>query len=336
MPAPSLVDPWFTRGEVAFPATTDLLATQRSFLWCWKAALMDQLTGGSTSGIRNPASIWTCQGSSNAVSAGLDAVDRLGATFTAGNIVRAPTGTAHSWIVLANTALGAWLCLDFSGPTDGVAAVSYARNAFTGGSTTTKPTSTSEVSIGAASVGVAFTMLGVESTFGVTYRFGFSTNQGGEFHVVCNRVGTGIFNGYLNLLRLRDQSPGDTWPLYGTTHFASSGRGAGSMGSMISTSAGGLRTPNGAARAANGGLNQWFFGGTGLDGATIDNLLNEWDAYPLLVRTQDAGQTAYRGRLQDWYAIGTPNVGGGWPALAGQQMMVVNNALIPFGVNVAL
>jgi hypothetical protein len=179
-------------------------------------------------------------------------------------------------------------------------------------------------------------MMGAEGTFGVAYRFGFSTNQNGEFHVVANRVGTGIFNSYLNLLRLRDQSPGDTWPLYGTTAFAASGRGAGAMSTLISTSAGGLRTPNGATRASTGGLNQWFFGGTAFDGATIDNLLNEWDAYPLLVRTQDAGQTAYRGRLQDWYACGTPNVGGGWPSLVAQQMVVVNNALIPFGVNVTL
>ena len=50
--------------------------------WALKAALMDQLTTGTTAGTRAPGSVWTCLGSSNGTTAALDNVDRIETALT--------------------------------------------------------------------------------------------------------------------------------------------------------------------------------------------------------------------------------------------------------------
>lgn len=87
----------------------------------------------------------TVVGSSDAVTAGLDAVDRWTATLDTSKMVRAAAGVAHSWIVLSDAILG-HLCLDLSGGSDAAMLnVIRAKTAFTGGTTTARPTSVDEV-----------------------------------------------------------------------------------------------------------------------------------------------------------------------------------------------
>jgi hypothetical protein len=94
------------------------------------------------------SSPWTVRGSSSSVAAGLDNVDRWAAVA---NLVWANAGSAHSWIVLKNTALGTnvELCIDLASTNSySMAVVMSFGAAFTGGSTTARPTSTDEVAIG--------------------------------------------------------------------------------------------------------------------------------------------------------------------------------------------
>lgn len=90
---------------------------------------------------------WVCEGSCDSSAAGMDAVDRLSnsGTFSAALWVRAAAGQAHSWGVLYNAALGLRLCFDLSGGADNYPTVFVAAQAaFTGGSTTARPTSSDE------------------------------------------------------------------------------------------------------------------------------------------------------------------------------------------------
>lgn len=50
MPTPTLTVPWYSQGEVPFPATTDAQACVRSFLFMFKAFLMNQLVGAAPVG----------------------------------------------------------------------------------------------------------------------------------------------------------------------------------------------------------------------------------------------------------------------------------------------
>lgn len=333
MSAPVLIDTWHTRAEVAFPDTANLQQTQRSYLWCIKAALLNQLAGGSTSGTRDPGSVWTVAGSSNGVAAGMDGVDRWGATFTPANLVRAAEGSPHSWIVLQSpAALGMWLLLNYNASSEGGAGITLSNVAYTGGTVSAKPTSTNETSVQQATPNSWATQMGVESTFGVTYRFGFSVNQIGEFNWWSNRVATGLFNGFGALRTIKDRHPSDLWPFTGFSENSISGRGAGSS-SCFSTSNAAMRTPNLSIRSGVSGWSTPAFGSTAFSSAApIDVLRNEHIALPIYGYTSDAGQSAWRGRLQDLYVVGLPVVGGSWPTMGAQQYMVVNGLLIPSGV----
>lgn len=88
---------------------------------------------------------WTVQGSSNSVAAGMDAVDRWS---TASNLVWQSPGSAHSWIVLRQTGISATfeLCVDLVplSAAGGNATIVVSPNAFSGGSTTARPTAVNE------------------------------------------------------------------------------------------------------------------------------------------------------------------------------------------------
>ena len=334
MSTPVLIDTWHTRAEVSFPDTANLQQTQRSYLWCIKAALCDQLAGGTTSGTRAPGSVWTVAGSSNGVAAGMDGVDRWGATFTPANLVRAAEGTAHSWIVLQSpAAFGMWMLLNYNATSEGGAGITLAPAAYTGGSVTAKPTATNETSIQQATVTSWNAQMSVESTFGVTYRFGFSVNQIGELNWWSNRISTGLFNGFGAARTVKDRHPSDLWGLTGFTENTASSRGAGGPQVLFASNNAAMRSPNLATRVGNGGWTTPAFASTAFAStAPIDVLRNEHIAIPIYGYTSDAGQSAWRGRLQDLYITGNPVVGGSWPTMGAQQYMVVNGLLVPSGV----
>jgi len=340
MTVPALVDTWYTRSEIPCPVTTDLQAVQRSWLWMFKAALTGDLVGGIASGTRSGGSLWTVEGSSDGVTAGMDATDRWGSTFTASKLVRATEGTAHSWIVLKSpTALGLRLLINYNGSSEGQAAFTCAPGAYSGGSVTAKPTATNETSFGTSSLTSGFNQMGAENTFGVNYRFGYSVNGQGEIHAWINRVTAGLFCGYVQVLQLRGQNVSDGWKWLGAAHFSSSGRGAGStLSSMYSTGAVALRTPTLTARVALGGVTTGFaFGGTTFDGNfALDSLSANNIVLPVWVASNDSGLAAWRGNLQDVWQVGAPAVGASYPTVGGQTQQVVGNLLVPSGVPCAL
>jgi len=88
---------------------------------------------------------WVVRGSSNSSTAGLDAVDRW---TTSANIVKATSGSPHSWIVLRQTGIATnfELCIDANHPVAYIGSIIVSPSAgFTGGTTTARPTATDEI-----------------------------------------------------------------------------------------------------------------------------------------------------------------------------------------------
>lgn len=338
MSIPVLVDTWWTRGEVSYPDTSTAQQICQSHLWMIKEALLDTLAGGSTSGTRAGASVWTVEGSSNSTTAAMDGVDRWGASFTPANIVRAPSGSPHSWIVLRNTTLGVWFCIDYASSSDTTCVFTYSRSAFTGGSTTAKPTATNETSIGSSSIGTAVTFK--SDTTITTHRFLISVNSTGEFHIATNRNGSGIFDFYMTCGTFRNQRVGDTWPNYFTLHASASSRGAGTGTSPFGSTNCGIRTRDSATRVSTGGiLNDFGFGSSYHSAFTnLDALDGRWLCIPMYAMdNQTVSNSGFRGNVQDMYRlVGNPVVGGKYPFTGPQTMVVVGDLLIPCGVGVSL
>lgn len=134
---PTLVKSWQYVDSLA-AATTNVLVTAAVDASTTCRNAMFEIKRMLTSFSSSP---WTVEGSSNSVAAGMDAVDRW---VTNTNIVGATPGTAHSWIVLYQVGTGLRVCIDMSSSTMSSATIVFSPNAFTGGSTTARPTATQE------------------------------------------------------------------------------------------------------------------------------------------------------------------------------------------------
>jgi hypothetical protein len=137
MALPVLDKTWQFDVNNVIAALGSALATARSAL---RTAVKDVLIGFGSSP-------WTVQGSSNSVTAGMDAVDRWAADA---NLVWANAGSAHSWIVLRQTGIATnfELCMDLIGADANGASAAWVMSpsaGFTGGTTLNRPTATDEV-----------------------------------------------------------------------------------------------------------------------------------------------------------------------------------------------
>lgn len=126
----------------------------------WSGSQINQNVAASATHIRDAllaivnsliAQGWTVAGSCNSAAAGMDAVNRWAAST---NLVWATGGGARSWIVLANSALGAnaQIAIELDPGGSGSSAYYTAKiwmstAGFTGGSTTARPTATDEQQI---------------------------------------------------------------------------------------------------------------------------------------------------------------------------------------------
>jgi hypothetical protein len=118
----------------------NILDASRHRLWAMKSLLKGDI-GGHTQGR------WTVEGSSDGVTSGMDGTDRWTTTYDGTKIVRGNTAAARSWIVLKSpgTINGySWYILITYGDStsDYQFGFHYSQTAYTGGSTTTNPTST--------------------------------------------------------------------------------------------------------------------------------------------------------------------------------------------------
>jgi hypothetical protein len=125
------------------PSQANLVQQCKYYLWYFSHLIKGDI-GGMTQGL------WTCLGSSDAVTAGLDGVDRWTAAFDATKIVRAAAGVAHSWITMqspvtfGNNTGPYYFTIDYSTGIDSTVTIAWSKTAPTGGTTLNRPTSVDE------------------------------------------------------------------------------------------------------------------------------------------------------------------------------------------------
>jgi len=183
MTALSRSRPWYSQVDVALANVTSTKLITQSWMWALKDALTNSARGtqGAT-GAPPAGSLWTVVGSSDSVSANLTGSDFWTGSFDATKIVRAAAGTAHSWIVLQSPAnFGMWLCIDYIA-NDTTMSFTFATAAFTGGSTTARPTSTKEIKINETQ-GTADVSLGAV-TLNIGHKLNLVRDADGQFYAV--------------------------------------------------------------------------------------------------------------------------------------------------------
>lgn len=183
------------------PSDQTTVALQaKSMLWYMKAFAKGEIGGAASA-------LYTCAGSSDAVTAGMDASDRWGGTFDASKIVRASGAVAHSWIVLYSVDLGGYWLIDYNTASDHLCNFYFSQTIFTGGSTTARPTNANEISFLNQQI--------TNSSLTAAHMFGLLATNG-NLIIKFGQDGTGQFTFSLSFLKLAESKTGDThnlWPI---------------------------------------------------------------------------------------------------------------------------
>lgn len=326
---PALTKTYATRANVPFPDVTTQANVRKSHIWLLKAFLMNLVATGTLAGTRHANSVWTCDYSCDSTTAGTagDGVDRW-TTFA--NVVGNTTGVAHSWIVLRNVNSGLYLLIDYNSTGDTLR-VEVSKVAFTGGTTTTSPTSTAGWCFGSTTTGtgVSVTLIGDNAAGNLNYAH-FTTTDDGRFFFHASRTGLTVFSAFLALLPSVNARGGDSYNWFAIGHASSGGRGAPAHANLIAAAGCSSRAPNGSAPVTVGGVQSVTFGSSAYAGSYgVDALSGDYLAYPMFVMSLSP-QVAYRGQIPDVYVIGTATVGGSIPSAAAQQRVVAGDLVVPF------
>lgn len=124
---------WQTPYINGTPSDESTVAAQSKYLMWFLPAFLRGHIGGSVSGL------WTEEGSSDGVTAGMDGVNRWGSAFDATKIVRGASSSARSWRVLKSpVGLGPFYVLfDYNTSNDYQINVTVSKSPFSGGTPTT-------------------------------------------------------------------------------------------------------------------------------------------------------------------------------------------------------
>lgn len=280
---------------------------------------MDQIATGTVGPTtRDPASVWTCLGSSNGTAGGLDAVDRWGSTFNAANIVFAGHGTNHSWIALQNTALGMQLVIDCqSSETDIL--FSLCRNAQPlsgglGGTVSQRPYVLSdEFNFGYTSSGTGnwISTWIADRTLAVNQRSQFLCAADGSFLFFSTRDGFGGATSCIGVQNPQNSSyfpkrAGDTngQCFIGPSAGSLSVPGAFQYSSWCSTPGANAQRLAAGNIMTSGGLSRYAFGGSNFDGSSspVDPYTLDYPALPIAVLPTQP-QSYPRGVIADFFVI---------------------------------
>lgn len=346
---PALSKTWSSRMNVPFGSnnTTTALITQFA-AWSLKQHLINAHTAdGTLYGTRAANSVWTVVGSSDGSTAGMDGTDRWTTTFTASKIVRASTGSAHSWIVLQNSTSGYQMCIDMNSTSSGGNCnIIFARSSggFTGGNTTTRPTASANEEFNtmdrnAPTTSSSFFYLSSDTTTNGVYYTHFSCADDATFHFSVSRATTNKFSSFLAFARTSGANGSDSRNWYALGDSASSdvvGRGvprANSLSNSSSNPFSSTRMHNGAL-PSSGGTRCAVYGNTVISSSPsfgIDAISNSYLVDPITFREYNAttGLVLNRGFLPDFYVIGSiPAVGSTYPS-SNQTHFVMGDFLVP-------
>lgn len=334
--------PWYSDGNYA---AVDTARIGQNSMWALKCFMK------GTIGAVDGRGLWTVEGSSNGVTAGMDAVDRWGDTFVFGNMPWAAIGAARAWIVMKSPAIMGpyYLLIDGTANTDGSTAwvmMWASKVAFTGGTITARPTSTKEWAVHSpASVSPLRHQIWDGIVAG--HNFHYTADASGSFWYHDSRNATSIFHYTMAFQVLTETHTGDTQNGFTITTFRTAARGSmeGSSGFFVNSSPAegriGGRTPSDSASslAVQELMMTLPSCGSSWVNQTVANAADgKFDAFPVYIGGTVAFGAGLRGRLPDCSFVGGSTQGNGapvgssQPSSGSQEQMVVGNLLVPSSV----
>ena len=338
---PALTQAYSARVNVPAPDVSTALAIHRFNAWSLYMHLTNQHSTGTASAVaRHANSVWTVRQSCDGAVAGAagDGVDRWTSTFTPSKLVRAASGSAHSWMVLRNAAAALECCIALNSATDGAGAVVFARVSapFSGGSTTARPTAPAleEFQAGSRSNPTTSTTAsyqhGFDHTTGAAHWSSMVFGEDGRFMHALHKTGAGVAHSVTALWRTTANQVADTRNWYAGNFGQSNSRGQPSY-SLMTGAAWATRLPDGSLPTA-GGLKGVAFGGSAYTAAYGQDFNGgNFYADPMEFR-ELAPQVWDRGFFPDLYLIGTAAIGRSYPSVAAQTHLVIGDVLAPFPV----
>lgn len=266
---------------------------QQNSVWYFKAFLKGEI-GGATTGL------WTCLGSSDAAVGAIDAVDRWTSTFDSTKITSAAAGTAHSWMLLQGPgSLGGtvYCLLDYG--TNGIYQqlnVFFSHQAFSGGSSTTRPTAPDEW-------GAPWNGWNFHDTSGSAWiANGFMTTEG-SFHILFGPLSNGEPYSAIMCHKLSEARSEDGVPV---VTFADFGNNCFTRGAMVGSSKQNIIMRYGAAPSngitTNASFMNWLDESSNyfLESISTDATSGGYDDLPIyVVAINPINARSIRGRLAD-------------------------------------
>ncbi len=297
MALPTVTKSWQFAVNQSFSDGT--LATTRTMI----RAIKNQLIGAggltwtdSTGTTTTPTGNWTVIGSSNGVTAGIDAVDRWAAD---GDLLFNTAGSAHSWIILQQTGISATfqMLIALDNTSFYNATISVSHTAYSGGSATANPTSANAVTLASGanwgpSSSAATTRVHVmRTTDGSCNRIIFHRNGWVAGMLLVDALGnvqTGLAQSYIALgLGTSTAAPGSNTPT--ATVLSTTAAWNGFYTTPLVAFAGSLSSGNGPACMLLGGASA-FNSDAGIFG--------------IFMNCQTAGQRGPMGALVDgWFGL---------------------------------
>lgn len=328
---PARTKVYSTRSNIPIYDNSSAAGVSKSVIWNLKACLMDQVTSGSLTGVRDSSSVWTCRYSCTGAVSGTvdDGVDRWGSSYTPGNITQAASTSNHSWIVLHNSASACDILISTNSATASSFRVALSKNGFSGGGLNWDPTATDVLNFGSTSQASTTTAAAISDTATGNFNWcHFTTSTDGQFFFTCSRTGLGIFTTFICFIQTTNADASDTRNQYTYMVGSTSGRGVPVEAGVSSTSFSSL-LPNASAVTSAGGPSSTTFGATKYTGTYgVDALTGNYLVFPIFAASL-AAQIAFRGQFPDMFYVGTATVGSAYPSGSNYDLMVVGDLLIP-------
>lgn len=330
MALPTLGKTWQFVPNFAIAATGTALGTNRTILLAIKNFLTTDAAEwvDNTNVATTAANLWTVRYSCDSVAAGAagDGVDRWDSIT---DLVWANAASAHSWIVLRNAAIGSTAemlisCEAASANGSNLTVCISPTAAFTGGTTTARPTATDEIVVvnnttwgGVATVDTSIKLHVMKSTDGECWRvFVCNGGQANTSWIIDKAVAFASGTWTNRMVMYAQGSTGGTNTLTNAllnTNANVNGRGASTM-TMY------LAAMYYASTLANAGV------------TTANDLSSAWPFMPHQLVSATASNRGFHGYLNDvWYGSTTVATGSTYPTTGTQHQFVqFGSAIFPY------
>lgn len=337
----SLTRTWYTVADFNIPAQPDDTSLRKYFVWGLKAMLCQNITSANNgpNGAPPVSAKWTVEGSSDSVTAGMDAVDRWGTTFDATKIVNDGYSDPRSWIVLKGPGVTPFYVLiaaqsqTTNTPDYTRIHISWSTAAFTGGTTTVLPSNTKP--FGYATTGTSSGAIFCDSaSLSGSWRLNFVTSAAGHhaYIIVKNGGGIAACQSFLSLWPVKGHVSDQT-PYIGILNFLAAGSAKANPVWLTNNWTRGYLDSGQSETAVVYPVAATSSTQPATDRIqSINPVSSKWDEWPTGVVGLSTGFEVYRGQLEDvGFLSSAAPLGTTWPVGGPVERVNIGGMLIPMG-----